>query len=121
MDYIPTGILHFSGDQLGRSHRTGNPGASAESATPISRAWPAPQITGRTVGMLKLLFSPVIPWKFLVFTALATRRRRSSISAKQLWPKGEANTIQYFVNTTFNYPTMAEAAAGGAQTFDRLA
>ena len=23
--------------------------------------------------------------------------------------KGEANTIDYFVNTTFNYPTMAEA------------
>lgn len=23
--------------------------------------------------------------------------------------KGEGNTIEYFVNTTFNYPTMAEA------------
>jgi hypothetical protein len=23
--------------------------------------------------------------------------------------KGEANSINYFVNTTFNYPTMAEA------------
>ena len=23
--------------------------------------------------------------------------------------KGEANTLEYFVNTTFNYPTMAEA------------
>ncbi len=23
--------------------------------------------------------------------------------------KGEANTIKYFINTTFNYPTMAEA------------
>jgi NAD(P) transhydrogenase len=23
--------------------------------------------------------------------------------------KGEANTLMYFVNTTFNYPTMAEA------------
>jgi len=23
--------------------------------------------------------------------------------------KGEGNTIDYFVNTTFNYPTMAEA------------
>ena len=24
--------------------------------------------------------------------------------------KGEGNTIDYFVNTTFNYPTMAEAS-----------
>ena len=23
--------------------------------------------------------------------------------------KGEANTLRYFLNTTFNYPTMAEA------------
>ena len=23
--------------------------------------------------------------------------------------EGEANTVKYFVNTTFNYPTMAEA------------
>ncbi|MEE3190398.1 MAG: NAD(P)(+) transhydrogenase, partial [Pseudomonadota bacterium] len=23
--------------------------------------------------------------------------------------KGEGNTLRYFVNTTFNYPTMAEA------------
>ena len=26
-----------------------------------------------------------------------------------MYHPGEANTLKYFVNTTFNYPTMAEA------------
>ena len=29
--------------------------------------------------------------------------------------KGEANTLKYFINTTFNYPTMAEAYRVAAQ------
>ena len=29
--------------------------------------------------------------------------------------KGDANTLKYFVNTTFNYPTMAEAYRVAAQ------
>ena len=31
------------------------------------------------------------------------------IVGRCLLPKGEPYTIEYFVNTTFNYPTMAEA------------
>jgi NAD(P) transhydrogenase len=38
--------------------------------------------------------------------------------------EGEANSIQYFVNTTFNYPTMAEAyrvaALEGLNRINRL-
>ena len=29
--------------------------------------------------------------------------------------QGEANTLRYFINTTFNYPTMAEAYRIAAQ------
>lgn len=35
--------------------------------------------------------------------------RKSFISAAIMEQKGGGNTIEYFVNTTFNYPTMAEA------------
>jgi NAD(P) transhydrogenase len=38
--------------------------------------------------------------------------------------EGEANTVKYFVNTTFNYPTMAEAyrvaALAGLNRLDQL-
>ena len=30
---------------------------------------------------------------------------------------GERNTLKYFIETTFNYPTMAEALKIGAQAF----
>ena len=44
------------------------------------------QIVGMNVGTLKILFGQAI-----------------------MEQKGGGNTIEYFVNTTFNYPTMAEA------------
>lgn len=67
------------------------------------------QITGRTVGMLKLLFH---------------RQTREilgvhcfGVNASEIVHIGQAimkqpppnNTLDYFINTTFNYPTMAEA------------
>lgn len=65
------------------------------------------QITGRTVGMLKLLFhrDTLEILGIHCFGDQATE----IIHIGQAVMAGENNTLQYFVNTTFNYPTMAEA------------
>lgn len=66
------------------------------------------QIVGMNVGTLKFS-STAKPKKFWGFTALANAPPKLFISAAIMEQKGGGNTIEYFVNTTFNYPTMAEA------------
>ena len=67
------------------------------------------QITGRTTGMLKLLFHR----ETLEILGIHCFGDQASeiihIGQAILSQKGEANTLMYFINTTFNYPTMAEA------------
>ena len=67
------------------------------------------QITGRTVGMLKLLFHreslELLGIHCFGDQAAEIVHIGQAIMAQQ----GPANTVAYFVNTTFNYPTMAEA------------
>lgn len=67
------------------------------------------QITGNTVGMLKLLFhrqtKEILGIHCFGDQAAEILHIGQAIMAQ---PAG-ANTIEYFVNTTFNYPTMAEA------------
>ena len=67
------------------------------------------QIAGETVGMLKLLFH--VETDALLGIHCFGDRAAEIIHIGQAVMKqeGEANTIRYFVNTTFNYPTMAEA------------
>jgi NAD(P) transhydrogenase len=67
------------------------------------------QISGSNVGMLKLLFCPD-SFKLLgihCFGAEATEIVH--IGQAIMNQQGEGNTIEYFIKTTFNYPTMAEA------------
>jgi NAD(P) transhydrogenase len=67
------------------------------------------QITGRTVGMLKLLFHrdtlELLGIHCFGYQAAEIVHIGQAIIAQQ----GGGNTVMYFANTTFNYPTMAEA------------
>jgi NAD(P) transhydrogenase len=78
--------------------------AQAQFAT-LARA----QITGHTVGMLKILFHR----ETLEILGLHCFGEQASeivhIGQAIMSQKGEANSLQYFAETTFNYPTMAEA------------
>jgi NAD(P) transhydrogenase len=67
------------------------------------------QITGQTVGMLKILFHretlEVLGVHCFGYQAAEIVHIGQAIMAQQ----GPGNTLDYFINTTFNYPTMAEA------------
>ena len=67
------------------------------------------QIAGRNVGMLKLLFHR----ETLELLGIHCFGEQASeivhIGQAIMAQPGEANSIKYFTNTTFNYPTMAEA------------
>lgn len=67
------------------------------------------QIAGRNVGMLKLLFHR----ETLELLGIHCFGEQASeivhIGQAIMRQTGEANSINYFINTTFNYPTMAEA------------
>lgn len=67
------------------------------------------QITGHTVGMLKLLFHR----ETLEILGIHCFGEQASeiihIGQAIMSRQGSNNTIQYFAETTFNYPTMAEA------------
>jgi NAD(P) transhydrogenase len=67
------------------------------------------QIAGKDIGSLKILFHRET--KEILGIHVFGERAAEIIHIGQaiMEQKGEANTIEYFVNTTFNYPTMAEA------------
>ncbi len=67
------------------------------------------QITGRTIGMLKILFHRET-LKILGIHCFGNHASEIvHIGQAIMTQKGKANTLMYFMNTTFNYPTMAEA------------
>ncbi len=67
------------------------------------------QITGSTTGVLKILFHreslKILGIHCFGYQASEIVHIGQAIMAQ----KGKANTLLYFMNTTFNYPTMAEA------------
>ncbi len=67
------------------------------------------QITGQTVGMLKLLFHRETLQILGIHCFGANSAEIIHIGQAIMSQHGEANSVKYFVNTTFNYPTMAEA------------
>jgi len=67
------------------------------------------QITGRTTGMLKILFHRESLEILGIHCFGSQASEIIHIGQAIMAQKGEANTLMYFVNTTFNYPTMAEA------------
>ncbi len=67
------------------------------------------QITGRTAGMLKILFHRETLEILGVHCFGSNAAEIIHIGQAIMAQKGSANTLHYFMNTTFNYPTMAEA------------
>ena len=67
------------------------------------------QITKRNVGMLKILFDPSSLAILGVHCFGDNAAEIIHIGQAIMQQKGKANTLRYFVETTFNYPTMAEA------------
>jgi NAD(P) transhydrogenase len=67
------------------------------------------QITGRTQGMLKLLFHRETLQILGVHCFGSNASEIIHIGQAIMLQQGAANSLMYFINTTFNYPTMAEA------------
>lgn len=67
------------------------------------------QITGQTVGMLKLLFHRETLEVLGIHCFGQNAAEIIHIGQAIMAQDGPANNINYFINTTFNYPTMAEA------------
>src|SRR5690554_6946757 len=67
------------------------------------------QISGEPVGMLKILFHRETLQVLGIHCFGDQASEIVHIGQAIMNQEGEANTIKYFVNTTFNYPTMAEA------------
>ncbi|MCB1724023.1 MAG: Si-specific NAD(P)(+) transhydrogenase [Gammaproteobacteria bacterium] len=67
------------------------------------------QIAGRSVGMLKLLFHRETRELLGIHCFGEQASEIVHIGQAIMSQAGAANTIDYFINTTFNYPTMAEA------------
>ncbi|WP_421862292.1 Si-specific NAD(P)(+) transhydrogenase [Motiliproteus sp.] len=67
------------------------------------------QIYGEQVGMLKILFHRETLEILGIHCFGGHASEIIHIGQAIMTQEGEANTLKYFVNTTFNYPTMAEA------------
>jgi NAD(P) transhydrogenase len=67
------------------------------------------QILGQRVGMLKLLFHRETLEILGVHCFGVNASEIVHIGQAIMAQEGSANTLEYFMNTTFNYPTMAEA------------
>jgi len=67
------------------------------------------QITGHTTGMLKILFHRETLEILGIHCFGNSASEIIHIGQAIISQKGEGNNLMYFVNTTFNYPTMAEA------------
>jgi NAD(P) transhydrogenase len=67
------------------------------------------QITGHTVGMVKILFHSETLEILGIHCFGQQAAEIVHIGQAIMSQKGGANTLRYFIETTFNYPTMAEA------------
>ena len=67
------------------------------------------QITGQTVGMLKLLFHRETLEILGIHCFGQNAAEIIHIGQAIMQQPGAGNSLMYFINTTFNYPTMAEA------------
>jgi len=108
---IPTGIYtNPEVSSVGRTERElTQEGVPYEVGHALFRSLARAQITGYRVGMLKLLFHRetlrILGIHCFGDQAAEIVHIGQAIMAQQ----GEANSLRYFINTTFNYPTMAEA------------
>ena len=108
---IPTGIYTSPEiSSLGRTERElTEAGVPYEVGHSMFRSLARAQITGDTVGMLKLLFHRESLQIMGIHCFGANASEIIHIGQAIMSQPGENNSLQYFVNSTFNYPTMAEA------------
>ncbi len=108
---VPTGIYTIPGiSSVGRTEQE-----LTEAKVPYEvgqaffRNLARAQITGERVGMLKILFHretlAVLGIHCFGYQAMEIVHVGQAIMRQP----GEQNTLEYFIDTTFNYPTMAEA------------
>ena len=108
---IPTGI--YTIPEMSSVGKTEQQLTSAKIPYEVGRAsfkhLARAQIGGSAVGSLKILFH--CDTKEILGIHCFGERSAEIVHIGQaiMQQKGEANTIEYFVHTTFNYPTMAEA------------
>lgn len=111
VEFIPTGI--YTSPEISSVGRTEKELTEARIPYEVGHSWfknlARAQITDKTVGMLKLLFHR----DTLEILGIHCFGNQASeilhIGQAIMAQKGAGNTLLYFVNTTFNYPTMAEA------------
>lgn len=108
---IPTGIYTSPEiSSLGRTERELTAaGVPYEVGHSLFRSLARAQITGNTVGMLKLLFHRDSLELLGIHCFGDQAAEIVHIGQAIMAQPGAANSMLYFVNTTFNYPTMAEA------------
>lgn len=111
LDLIPTGIYTIPEiSSVGKTERELTAARIPyELGQAHFRSLARAQITGQTVGMLKILFHRETLQILGVHCFGANAAEIIHIGQAILAQTGEANSLMYFINTTFNYPTMAEA------------
>jgi NAD(P) transhydrogenase len=111
VQYIPTGI--YTSPEISSVGRNARELTAAKIPYEIGQAHfksiARAQITNQTVGMLKILFHR----ETLEILGIHCFGQNASeiihIGQAIMAQTGDGNTLRYFINTTFNYPTMAEA------------
>lgn len=111
MHDIPTGI--YTSPEISSVGRTERELTTANVPFEVGHAMfknlARAQITGQTTGMLKLLFHRESLEILGVHCFGANASEIIHIGQAIMSQKGEANSLRYFLDSTFNYPTMAEA------------
>jgi len=111
IDLIPTGI--YTTPEISSVGRTERELTAQSVPYEVGHAFfkslARAQITGQTVGMLKLLFHRRTLQILGIHCFGDQAAEIIHIGQAIMSQPGAANTLRYFVNTTFNYPTMAEA------------
>jgi NAD(P) transhydrogenase len=108
---IPTGIYTSPEiSSLGKTERElTDAGIPYEVGHSIFKSLARAQIAGQTTGMLKILFHRETLQVLGIHCFGMNAAEIIHIGQAIMSQPGELNTLRYFVNQTFNYPTMAEA------------
>ncbi|MBA6412573.1 Si-specific NAD(P)(+) transhydrogenase [Parahaliea sp. F7430] len=111
VDDVPTGI--YTIPEISSVGKTERELTDAKIPFEVGRAFfkdtARGQISGEDVGMLKILFCPDSLAILGIHCFGAEATEIIHIGQAIMNQKGEGNTLKYFITTTFNYPTMAEA------------
>ena len=111
VEEIPTGIYTSPEiSSLGKTERElTEAGVPYEVGQAMFKSLARAQITGQTVGMLKILFHRESRELLGIHCFGANASEIIHIGQAIMMQPDGGNTLDYFANSTFNYPTMAEA------------